>query len=207
LGKKIFLDGLFPPKYNFYAMLREQAEITTRGVKSLLVWLEEFSPESYYLLKDLALEADSVRMSMEEKLIEAFTTPFDRQDIYYISVQMDRIIEYGRYALQSVIEFGVKPDETIIEMVNELYVGMTEFAQAVDLLEKEPILAQKKIEKMRKAQSAIDRIYIKGMAVLFETADPIRVMKYHEVYSQLKEASIHLGYTVDILHRIVVRLI
>ncbi len=207
MGRNNFLDNLIPPKYNFYAMLREQAEITARGINTLLIWLEEFSPESYDLLKDLASQADNVRMNMEEKLIEAFTTPFDRQDIYYISVQMDRIIEYGSFALQSVVEFAIVPDETIIEMVNELNMGMLEFSQAVDLLEKNPDLSQKKIEKMRKAQKAIDNIYIKGMASLFESADPITTMKYHEVYSQLKEASIHLGYTVDVLHRIVVRLI
>jgi len=159
LGKNNFLDGLFPPKYNFYAMLREQAEITARGVKTLLAWLGDFSPESYDLLRDLALQADNVRMDMEEKLIEAFTTPFDRRDIYYISVQMDRIIEYGRYALQSVIEFAVIPDETIIKMVNELNMGMFELAQAVDLLEEKPGLVQKKIEKIRKAKNAIDNIY------------------------------------------------
>jgi uncharacterized protein Yka (UPF0111/DUF47 family) len=207
LVRSNFLNNLFPPKYNFYSMLREQAEITARGINTLLIWLEDFSPESYDLLRDLASQADNVRMNMEEKLIEAFTTPFDRQDIYYISVQMDRIIEYGSYALQSVVEFAIVPDETIIEIVNELNMGMLEFSKAVDLLEKNPGLSQKKIEKMRKAQKAIDNLYIKGMASLFESSDPITTMKYHEVYSQLKEASIHLGYTVDILHRIVVRLI
>ncbi len=204
--RKNFLDRLFPLKYDFYGMLREQAEVTAEGTKSLLTCLKVCSME-YSSLSKLSEQADTIRLNMERKLIEAFTTPFDRQDIYDISVQMNRIIEYSKYALQSIIEFEVQPDEVIFQMVQQLDEGTSELAQAIALLEKNPIDAQKKIVKMRTAQAAVDNYYIKGMAALFKTTDLMNSMKYHEIYFQIREAVIYLGYTVDVFHRIVVRLV
>lgn len=204
--KKGFLDRLFPVKYDFYGMLREQADVTAQGIKALLTCIRACSLNDPDLFM-LSEQADTIRLNMEEKLIEAFSTPFDRQDIYDISVQMDRIIEYGKHTLQSITEFEVQPDDTILKMAQDLSEGTFELAQAVALLEKNPIEAQKKIERMRKAQAAVDNYYIKGMAAMFKTKDLMNAMKYHEVYSQLREAAIQLGYTVDIFHRIVVRLV
>ncbi|MCG9967096.1 DUF47 family protein [Pelotomaculum terephthalicicum JT] len=207
MGKKSFLDRLFPAKYDFYGMLREQAEVTARGVKTMLAWLEAPSTEKFDLVINLTLQADTIRMDMEEKLIEAFTTPFDRQDIYYISVRMDRIIEHARIALQSIKEYDVQPDELIVKMVRELSEGTYTFAQAVALLESDPIQARNQIQMIRNAHKAVEDYYQKGMAAIFKTADAINAIKHYEINCQLRDAANYLSHSVDILHRIVVRLV
>ncbi|OPY58351.1 MAG: hypothetical protein A4E55_00935 [Pelotomaculum sp. PtaU1.Bin035] len=207
MGKRNFLERLFPAKHDFYGMLREQAEITALGVKTLLTWLEDPSVDNYDLLLKLAAQADTVRMEMEEKLIEAFTTPFDRQDIYYISVRMDRIIEHARIALQSMKEYDIQPDDYIVKMIQELSEGTFTFAQAVAFLESEPIKARDQIQKMRNAHRAVEDYYHKSMSAVFKTAGAMNAIKRHEINSQLRDAANYLSHSVDILHRIVVRLI
>lgn len=207
MGKRNFLDRLFPAKYDFYGMLREQAEITARGVKTILAWLEDPSTENFDLVINLTRQADTIRMGMEEKLIEAFTTPFDRQDIYYISVRMDRIIEHARIALQSMKEYDVLPDEFIVKMVQELSEGTFTFAQAVALLERDPIQARNRIQMIRNAHTAVEDFYQKGMAAIFKTADTMNAIKHYEINCQLRDAANYLSHSVDILHRIVVRLV
>ncbi|OPX88529.1 MAG: hypothetical protein A4E53_01958 [Pelotomaculum sp. PtaB.Bin104] len=166
-----------------------------------------FVPDSNFdLVLQLTAQADIVRMDMEEKLIEAFSTPFARQDIYYIPVIMDRIIEYARTAMQAIKEYEVKPDCFIISMARELSEATFLFARAVALLESDPIHARSKIQAIRKAQAAVDEHYRKGMSDIFKTSDVMRAIKYHEINCHLREAAIYLGSTVDILHRIVVRL-
>jgi len=207
MGKKSFLDRLFPAKYDFYGMLREQAEITAQGVSTLLAWLENPSPENYDLLIKLTIQADIVRMEMEKKLIEAFSTPFDRQDIYYISVQMDRIIEYSRTTMQSIKEYEVQVDNYIIKMVRELCEGTVIFAHAVALLEKNPIGVQDQIQIIRRSLEAVEESYRKGMSAAFKTSDVMGAIKYHDVKCQLRDAAYFLSYSADILHKIVVRLV
>ncbi len=207
MDRKGFMERIFPAKYNFYGMLREQASLTSQGTETLLGWLKEPTRENYNLLINLAEKADTVRLDMEEKLIEAFTTPFDRQDIYYISVQMDRIIEYARSALLSMQEFSVRPDDTIIKMMHEMSRGTNEFAKSVALLEKNPAQSQQSIKIIRDSQTAVEEYYRRGMSDLFKTTDTMEALKLHEIYSLLKDAATSLGFTVDIFHRIVVRLI
>lgn len=207
MRKRNFLDRLFPARYDFYGMLREQADITAQGVNTTLNWLEDPTDENFNLVISLTIQADIVRLDMEEKLIDAFATPFDRQDLYYISVRMDRVIEHVRQTMQSIKKYAVQPDEFIVKMMQELSTGTLAFAQAVALLENDPIQARSKILTIRKAQFAVADYYQDGMAALFNTADAMKVIKHYEINSQLRDAASYLGRTVDVLHRIVVRLV
>lgn len=187
-------------------MLRTQAELTAQGVKTLLDWLLEPSTENYDLLLRLAGDADRVRMELEEKLYEAFVTPFDRQELYYISVQMDRIIEYAKSTLLSIVEYQVEPRENFIKMARALSDGTCIFSKAmISILDNKPIESQTQITEIRKAHAETEKCYRKGMSELFQTADAMEALKHHEIYSQLQDAAFYLGSTVDIFHRIVVR--
>lgn len=206
MRRKSFLDRLFPPRYDFYGMLSEQAAITAQGVSTLLAWLEDPAPENYERLLRLTAQVDEVRMDMEEKLIEAFTTPFDRQDIYHLSVQMDRIIEYSRTTMQSVKEYEVTVDHFIIAMVRELAEGTVILARAVALLGQKPIEVKGQIQKIRLKLDAVEENYRQGMAAAFKKPDVMGAIKYHDIKCQIRDAAYFLRYSADILHRIVVRL-
>lgn len=206
MGINIF-NKVFPQKWDFVGMLRTQAELTSQGVETLLDWLLEPSNLKYDLLLQLAAQADSVRMEMEEKLYEAFITPFDRQELYHISVQMDRIVECSKSTLLSIVEYKVEPRRYSILMARALSEGTNIFAKAmISIIDNKPIECKTRIHEIRKAQMEVEEYYRKGMSELFKTADVMETMKHHEIYSQLQEAAFYLGSTVDIFHRIVVRI-
>jgi len=202
-----FREGLFPIKRDFYQMISNQVIATTNGVAQLQKWLTSRSVEDYKLLFSQADEADRIRFNMENNLIEAFSTPFDRQDIYSLSVAMARIVEYVKSTLQEMDVFAVSADSTILDMVEQLHSGTDELVEGVKLLKEEPLKSQIQIVKIRQVQLAIDEQYRAGLAELFHSTDVMYAMKYREVYHHIKEAADHLGYTTDVLHKIVVRMI
>jgi hypothetical protein len=85
--------------------------------------------------------------------------------------------------------------------------GAIELNEAILILEKNPAESQSRIEEIRIAQKSMEDIYISGLSELFINKDSITILKYREVYNVLKEAAILLGDTVDIYHRICVRVI
>ena len=203
-----FLNKVFPQKWDFVGMLRTQAELTAQGVQTLCTWLHEPTTENYDLLLQLAEQADDVRMKMEEKLIEAFVTPFDRQELYYISVQMDRIIECAKSTLLSIVEYKVKPSDYVIKMAHFLSKGTNILAEAIiSILDNKPVESRARIQEIRKAHAEVENYYRRGMADLFQKADAMEALKQHEIYSKLEDAAFYLGSTVDIFHRIVVRIV
>jgi len=207
MDKRNIIDRLFPAKYDFYEMLYMQAEINAFGVDMLHKWLKSGSDEEKQKLLLHVKDADDARMSMESKLIEAFTTPFDRVDIYSISITMDKIIKYTKSALLSMETFEVAPDDTITFMVEKLKEGIDVLLESINILKNNPIKSQENIIKMRATHTEVEQLYRDGMSVVFKKSDPMSAIKYREVYHQIKDASLNLEDTVNIFNRIVVRLI
>ena len=81
MGSKKLWDRLVPPKYDFYGRLSEQARVTSQGISAMVAWLSDPQMQHFERFMHSSREADLVRMKLEEELVEAFTTPFDRQDI------------------------------------------------------------------------------------------------------------------------------
>jgi uncharacterized protein Yka (UPF0111/DUF47 family) len=206
MAKNNFWERLFPVKRDFYKMLSEQAKATSSGVSRLGSWLTSRSKEDYQFVFAETDRADAIRFDMERNLMEAFVTPFDRQDIYSLSVDMDRIIEYGKSTLEEMESFEVTADAVILRMVEQLCKGTEGLAKAIALLKEDPAKSQVYIENIRKVQLTVETDYRAGMVELFNKADVMHAMKYREVYHHIKDAAVQLGYTTDVLHRIVVRI-
>jgi uncharacterized protein len=205
MDKRNIFDRFFPVKYDFYEMLNKQAKLNTLGIGMLYKWVSSRSNGEKKELLAYVKEADEVRLNMESKLIEAFTTPFDREDIYSISVEMDKVIEFARSTLESMEAFEVEPNDIIINMVEKLKEGTDFLYESLKILKSNPLKSQQNILKMRESHIEIERLYRDGMVAVFKGSDPMHALKQREVYHHIKDASVNLEYTVDIFHRIVVR--
>lgn len=205
--KPNFWERLFPVERDFYKMIGDQAEASSNVVGYLSRWISSRSEEDYQLLLREAEAADRCRFTMEDHLIEAFATPFDRQDIYSLSVEMDRIVEYAKSTLTEMEAFEVVEDSIIHNMVQQLKVGIDQLAEAIHLLKEYPRKSKIKIGIIRKVQFTIEDEYRAGMVALFNSPDPMHALKYREVYHHIKDAEVYLGYTTDVLHKIIVRVV
>lgn len=199
-------DRIFPIKYDFYEMLDRQAGANVNGINALCNWLDGTAEAEYEALIRSVEEADKIRMLLEKDLIEAFSTPFDRVDIYSISVSMDKVIEYAKSTLLSMKAYEVSPDKMIINMTEKLKAGADIFLESVKGLKNNLSAAHQNITLLRETHVEIEQIYRDGMSHLFKSSDPMFALKYREVYHHIKDASENLENSVDILHRIVVRL-
>jgi hypothetical protein len=201
------LDKIFPKKYDFYAMLLEQSRTNYKAVHAMEKWITDGDESDFNDVLKNKNEADKIRFKLESDLVEAFATPFDRQDIYSISVEMNKIIDCCKSVIKTIKALEIKPDTTIISMSSLLCQAAQDLTEAISILELAPAQSQSKIESIRLSQSSIEEVYISGLSELFEHEDAIKILKYREVYNYLKEAALFLGYTVDIYHRIFVRII
>lgn len=205
--KEKALDRLFPKKYDFHKMLRNQAELTASAIEGFVEWLEAGGTGPARRLDQLKRDADQARWHMEGKLIKAFATPFDRTDIYEISRQMDRIVDYASLTAREMVIFHIKPDEPIRSMASKLSTATRTLADGIRYLEGRPKKVSKLVPKMRKAHWAVEKAYLEAQAYLLVGDLTMEKLKRKEVYHNFKDVMKNVGYTVDILHRIIVRLI
>ena len=206
-GKGGFWNSIFPPRYDFLGLLLSQAVETRDGVEAFHAWLDEgdlsLPPTE---VERIEQQADDLRRGTEALLLEAFSTPFDRQDLYSFSRQMDHILNYCLSTAFEMQAFGVMPDGTIKSMTTSLHQGTEMIVDAVRIMAKDPAGTDKMILTMRQTEHDIEKTYVACMACLFDTEDVMGAMKKREIYHHLKDAGRALSITIDILHRIVVEL-
>ena len=198
------LDRIFPPRYDFEGMLTGQARQTQKGVEVLVTWLEENASEDPEEICRIEAAVDEFRYDMEDKLRDAFSTPFDRQDIYRLSRQMDYILNFSCETAREMHVFGVSPDPSILAMAKALLQGTREVAAGVELMGSDPGSVQRSIREAREAIHALDDSYIAAMTELFRSGEPIDALKRREIYHHLRDAGRALRDTVDILHQALV---
>lgn len=199
--------AIFPPRYDFHGMLFAQAEKTRDGVRALTEWLKmnDLSSPPEELVR-IEQEADDMRHDMERFLLEAFSTPFDRQDIYSISRQMDYILNFCLSTAIEMRAFAVHPDEAILSMAVSLEQGIEKIKEAIGIMAKDPAKADAMIREMRRSEREVEVLYVASLTAVFESETPLEAMKKREVYHHLKDAGRNLSITIDILHRIIVEL-
>lgn len=204
-GRGIF-SALFPREHDFHAMLEAQADRTVAGVRSFAGWLELSPPANPLELEAIENEVDQMRHAMEEKLISSFSTPFDRQDIYSISRQMDYILNFSRETAREMFAFGVLPDPPIMAMTGYLLSGTECIARGIHALDENKARVEEEIRHAREAYNALEDRYILGMAVLLKTDDAMQAIRTREIYHHLRDAGRAMRDTLDILHNAVIDL-
>ncbi|WAI00558.1 DUF47 domain-containing protein [Methanogenium organophilum] len=205
--KKYGIFGsFFPPKYDFEAMLVEQAERTLAGMEAFTRWMNEDTLTSPDALIQIGREVDLHRYNLEARLLEAFSTPFNRQDIYTFSRNMDYILNHAVETAREMHAFGVIPDEPIREMSQSLLHGTRHVLEGTRYLGTDKGRVEDSIRKGRKHVHAIEDIYITCMADLFQTNDAMEAMKKREIYYHLRGGGKALRMTLYIMHKAVVGL-
>lgn len=202
-GKKM-LDRIFPTEYDFYQMLVDQTEQTYRGVAEFQKWLENGHMSEVQSLVLMEEQLDDLRYELQHKLHEAFSTPFDREEIYSISRQMDYIMNHAVLTAKQMRAYGVPPDQASKEMTKQLVLGMGHMAAAMKFLQENDKKADDLVADMRVCQRQIEDLYIEAMGDLFHQNDLIFVMKRAEIYHNLMETGHNLRTCIDLFHRILV---
>lgn len=204
VGSVGFFDRLFPPKYDFHKMLIDQSLELSSGIEALNSWLKDgkLSEPGEIMVKEKAV--DELRHGMETLLMEAFSTPFDRREIYTISHQMGQIMDFAVSTCLEMRAFGVHTDDAMLSMARSLGSGTMLFSEAIKLATKDPAGTESLIRDIRKSEHEVEKVYIDAMAELFKKGDAFDALRKREIYHHLKDAGRALSSTVDILHRIVV---
>lgn len=200
------LSFIFRPKNDFHGMLKDQSSATLKGIRLFCTWIKTRNPsvrEQVIASKD---SADGIRFEMEEKLMEAFSTPFDRQDIYSFSIEMNKIFRSVLFAMRLMDELKVQPNEHIYTMANNIFQCFRVLDSSLELLELPSFNVKNEIQEMRDIQERTEASYIMGMKDLLSQKDLQENVNTREVFMSLKEANSFLVYTVDVFHKIVVRI-
>jgi len=204
--RRSIIDRIFPLEHDFLQMLVEQAKQTRAGVEAFVAWLETGCAGTPDEVRRIEREQDRMRYELEEALIDAFSTPFDREDLYSLSRQMDYILNFASETAREMHAFGVAPDRAIGRMAHLLLEGTSAVVEGVSFMTTDEPRVRESIREGRAALHRIEDAYIDGLAEIFQGGDVMEALRRREIYHHLRDGGRALRGTLDVLHRAVVGL-
>ncbi len=187
--------NIFKPKPNkFVELLIEQAHLTRRGLELLRMYMEDQDPQIARELSQTEKEADEVRRILIEELMRTFVTPFDREDIFSLSREIDDIIDYANTTVDEMEILKVKPTLYMQRMASLLHDAGVELHLAVQRLQdKHYNVANEHVQRAKALENRVETVYREALADLFHGPKDIKhvmtMLKVREIYRHLSNSA------------------
>ena len=189
--KKLFSRKKKPNR--FLELLIQQAEYTVHGMEALTEYMRDQDDTLAERISRMESEADEVRRILIDELNRTFVTPFDREDIFALSLTIDDILDYAESTVDEMVALKVAPNSFLERMVSLLYDAAVEIHRGVQRLEDHPNVANDHAVRAKALENRVESVYREALADLFRDPDDLNdvmeILKYREIYRHLSNAA------------------
>lgn len=204
--------GIFSRKKKqnrFIELLIQQAKYAVDGMEALREYMQNPDKELARRVSVIEKEADEVRRILIDELNRTFVTPFDREDIFTLSLTIDDVLDYADTTVDELDMFKVDPNEYINRMVSLLADAATELYRAVLRLEDHPSVANDHAVRAKALENRVEQVYREALAHLFDKPDSLdgvmEILKLREIYRHLSNAADRGDEAANVIGDIVVK--
>ena len=201
--------SLLPRETKYFALFSQMSG-KLQEAAGILVEMMEGPDENFDSLskkiKHVEHECDEIAHNVTTKLNSSFVTPFDREDIYTLAVALDDVCDYIDAAARAVVMYNIhETDEHAIKLCHIIRRLANEINAASALLESGKGMGPHLLE-IQRLENEADDVYYRGMGELFKnSADPIRIIKWKEIYEILENATDRCESVGNIMESIVLK--
>ncbi|MFN2502412.1 MAG: DUF47 domain-containing protein [Pyrinomonadaceae bacterium] len=200
----------FLPREDQYFTLFSQMGGKIEEAAALLVELMEGSDQNFDALskriKDVEHQCDELNHEVTVRLNRSFITPFDREDIYTLSMTLDDVCDYIDAAARAMVMFNIhESDEYARQLAIILQKLAKEISGALALLNGAKGMSPHLLE-IQRLENEADDVYFRAMAALFKSsADPVRIIVWKELYEILENGTDRCEGVGNVIESIVLK--
>jgi predicted phosphate transport protein (TIGR00153 family) len=193
----------------FLELLARQAEYTVQGMEALKQYVINPDDTLAERVGQIETEADEVRRILIDELNQTFVTPFDREDIFALSLTIDDILDYADTTVDEMVLLKVSPNPFLERMVSLLSDAAMEIYRGVLRLEDHPNVANDHAVRAKALENRVESVYREALANLF--TDPqdldqvMGILKLREIYRHLSNAADRGDQAANVIGDIVVK--
>jgi len=197
-------------KHNrFLELIIQQAEYAVRGMEALKQYVKEPDSTLAERVSQLETEADEVRRILIDELNHTFVTPFDREDIFALSLTIDDILDYAESTVDEMVMLKVKTNPYLERMVSLLSDAAAEILRGVQRLEDHPTVANDHAVRAKALENRMEGVYREALADLFKDPEDLdgimEMLKLREIYRHLSNAADRGDQAANVIGDIVVK--
>jgi len=206
------LRNIFKPKPNkFLQLLVEQTGLTVRGLEALNGYLEKRDSGLAAQVNKAEKEADEVRRILVSELLRTFVTPFDREDIFSLSREVDDVLDYAYTTVDEMEILNVTPTPYMQRMTSLLHDAALEIELAVERLQDNHLsVAADHAQRAKTLENRVEAVYREALADLFKGTKNVKhvinMLKVREIYRHLSNAADREDTAANVVSDIVMKM-
>ncbi len=200
----------FLPKEDEYFRLFSQMTAKMQEASNALVELTQGEFANFEPLvkkvKDAEHECDTITHEITTKLNKSFITPFDREDIFSLSVALDDVVDYIDAGARAILMYDIKEMSDHAKHLAKVIQTLTlEINSAVSMLNK-PVNLNRHIVEIHRLENEADDVYFRAIGELFHNStDAMTVIKWKELYEILENATDRCETVANIIESIMLK--
>jgi predicted phosphate transport protein (TIGR00153 family) len=200
----------FIPKEEQYFNLFRQMTSHIYDAASKLAEMLAGQPDNFQThldsIKAIEHQCDELTHSISKKLNSSFITPFDREDIYMLSGALDDIVDLIDDSARAVVMYNVRETTDYARQFGDVIQRMAvQLHEVVSTLERPAGIAPRLVE-IHRLENEGDDLYHEAIGDLFQgTPDPIRVIRWKDIYDKLEAAVDRCEQAANIIESIIIK--
>src|SRR4030065_1452664 len=143
----------------FLELLSRQAEFTVQGMEALKQYMQKPDSTLADRLSKIEKAADETRRILIDELNRTFVTPFDREDIFALSLTIDDILDYAYSTVDEMVILKVRPNPYLQRMSSLLTEAAREIQPGVTELMHHPAVASVHALRAEPLENPMERVY------------------------------------------------
>lgn len=158
-------------------------------------------------ISDYEHKNDDITHQIFVELGQNFITPFDREDISSLANKLDDIADYMYASAKYIFLYKTPETKEYAEFSLLIHKACLEIQKAVENLKdfKNPAAVKESCIKINSYENIADDVQSKALMRLFETNDPIRIIKVNSVLNYLEEVTDKAEDVANILENIIIK--
>ena len=182
---------LLPKDVRFFDLFVADGENLQTAATKLRDMLERFDDLDARIAEIQMLEkrGDDIDREINQRLEDAFITPFDREDIHDLTIQLDDVVDGIQSVAETIVIYGVeRPTDEARQLAAILAEQADSLVSALRKLDGLKDL-DADLTKVHDLEHQADTLSRAAVARLFrDRMDPLEVIKWRDLYRELENA-------------------
>lgn len=201
-----------PREEKFFFLLQQSAMNIQKVALKLQDLMEHYEnvPAKVAEIKALEELGDELIHEIMRKLHRTFVTPLDREDISLLAERLDDVVDTIEEAARTMLEYKIpEPTAPAVQISHTIVQCADQLVKAVSLLHLRGSRLKEVLPyavELNRLENEGDYILSRAVAELFnDCTDPIRILKWRDIYLYLEQATDRAEDAADVLEAIVLK--
>ncbi len=203
-------EWMTPQEAQFFDLLEREAATVAEGAEALRNLLKDYRnvPAQRQKIKDIEHRADEIVHNLHDHLNQSFVTPLAKEDLSGLASSLDDVLDHINAAATRLAIYGIdRPTEPMVAFADIIVKAVEQLRAALKAVRaregRETVL--KATIEVNRLENLADDLLNASLEDLLKGTDPLRIIKFKELYETLEVVTDCCEDVANVLEDIVVK--